>query len=132
MAQYKNDNNYNEIIIKLLNFVAIIDRIDDTVFKLINFSVRYIPSYQIDHFMIPNFLKLYKKSSDNRKYIEEILLKFSQKRTFFSDYDGKFSELFLLIQENDSNIASQIATMYFKHNDGRYMKLLKEREHAGV
>ena len=126
LESYKDNADYNELIIKLLHFINCIPRIDGQIFNLIAFSIRYIPNYQVEQFILPRFLELYKGSESNRENIEKIILTFSQKGTFFSDYDKKFSEIFLLIIENNKITAEEIATVYYRHGDGTYMDLLNE------
>jgi hypothetical protein len=124
LRPYKDNIDYNEVIIKLLHFINSIPKIDEKFFDLISFSIRYIPNYQVEQFILPKFLELYKGSESNRENIEKIIVAFSQKGTFFSNYDNKFSEIFLLIIENNKTTAEEIATVYYRHGDGTYMDLL--------
>ena len=125
ITPYKDDVDYNETIVKLLRFINTIPKMNESIYNTILFSVIKIPYYQVDQDVIPKFFELHKDAANNN-YIDKIILEFSKKETFFSDYDGKFSELFLLIKKSNPEIAQQIANIYYRNNESKYLELLNK------
>lgn len=126
LSEVNNEPSYESVIIKLLEFVEVVSSVNDVVYGLIHFSIRLIPYYRIDYFMIPSLLDIYQKDESSRRNIEKIIIEFSDVGTFFSDYDDCFSKLFLEIKNFNVEIAKEIANIYMKHNEPKYLNLLKE------
>lgn len=126
IKDFKENTEYEEIVIDLLKFISFIKEINDFVFELLEFSVRKIPYYQIDYFMVPKLFELYENDvNNNRKNIEQLIIDFGNSGTFFYDYNKGFSNLFKLICVNNKASASEIATIYMKSGEEKYLKLYR-------
>ena len=73
-------------------------------------------------------LNIYSNDASSKENIETIILNFTNTGTFFSDYDNKFSELFKLIMGNNKEVALQIANIYKRHNESKYLNILSGRQ----
>lgn len=126
LSEVRNDPGYEPVIIKLLHFVELVSSVSDDISELIHFSIRQIPYYRIDQFMISSLMDIYQNDESSRRNIEKIITDFSYVGTFFSDYDGSFSKLLLQIKHSNERTANEIANIYMKHNEPKYLELLKD------
>lgn len=125
--EFKENKDCEEIVIDLLKFISFINEINDKVYLLLKFSIRKIPYYQIDYYMVSKLLELYENDvNDNRKNVEQVIIDFGNSGTFFYDYNNSFSNLFNLICENNKEKALEIATVYMKSGEEKYLKLYRK------
>lgn len=124
LEEDKQNPEYEGIIIKLLHFIELVTNVDETTYKLLHFSVRKIPHYRVDHFLVPKLLELYENSDSSREKIEKIIIDFGTSETFFSDYDDSFSKLFTKIKDRDLEVAKEIANIYMKNQELKYLKMI--------
>ena len=123
-----DNQEITNIKIQLLQFVEVVSKIDQEILELIDFSTIEISYYRVDHFFVSALLNIYSNDASSKENIETIILNFTNTGTFFSDYDNKFSELFKLIMGNNKEVALQIANIYKRHNESKYLNILSGRQ----
>ena len=123
-----DNQEITNIKIQLLQFVEVVSKIDQEILELIDFSTIEISYYRVDHFFVSALLNIYSNDDSSKENIETIILNFTNTGTFFSDYDNKFSELFKLIMGNNKEVALQIANIYKRHNESKYLNILSGRQ----
>lgn len=122
---FKNNPEYNNCIIELLKFLSSIPNIDEVIMENIKFSIRWIPQYSVEYYILDVFLRLYSYES-NRIYVEEIIELFSNEKVFFYDYDKKLTNLFKEIYKINSGEAIKLCNLYIRGGESKYIDLLTE------
>lgn len=128
LKEHLSDNDFEMSVINIMQFVEMVSKIDKTIYELLRFSIRTIPTYRIDHFILPKFLEIYKNDETSRENICNIIIQFAEHKTYFSDYGKNFTELFKLMCTENRNQALKIASMYQANNEAKYMNLYNEYE----
>lgn len=123
LKEHLSDNDFEMSVINIMQFVEMVSKIDKTIYELLCFSIRTIPTYRIDHFILPKFLEIYRNDKGSRENICNIIIQFAEHKTYFSDYGNSFTELFKLMCIHNINEASKIANMYQISNEGKYMNI---------
>lgn len=123
LKEHLSDNDFEMSVINIMQFVEMVSKIDKTIYELLSFSIRTIPTYRIDHFILPKFLEIYRNDKASRENICNIIIQFAEHKTYFSDYGNSFTELFKLMCIHNINEASKIANMYQISNEGKYMNI---------
>lgn len=128
LKEHLSDNDFEMCVINIMQFVEMVSKIDKTIYDLFSFSIRTIPTYRIDHFILPKFLEIYKNDKASRENICNIIIYFAEHKTYFSDYGNSFTELFKLMCTENRNQALKIASMYQANNEAKYMNVYNEYE----